>query len=263
MNQPSDPLAPYDFTDQVVLVTGGTRGIGRAVSLAFARYGATVMACYHSDVAAAEQLLQDGAGWPGQIQTVQVDIGDSATVNRLVDMAAADYRPITILVNNAGIFPHNAITDISDDEWARVLQTNLTGAFYCARAVLPAMIAAKAGVIVNIASIAGQRGSAYHAHYAAAKGGLLALSRSLAREVSQHNVRVNAIAPGRIETDMLMAQAGQGHNGGEYERWLRETPLHRLGSADEIAAAVLYLASPAGAYIIGETLAVNGGIYMA
>lgn len=244
---------------QTVLVTGGTRGIGRAVSLAFARYGATVIACYHRDQKAAEQLSKDGSAWPGQIQTMQINIGESTAVNQLVDRIAAEHSPTTILVNNAGIFPHNAVTEISDAEWASVLQTNLTGAFYATRAVLPAMIAAKAGIIINIASIAGQRGSAYHAHYAAAKGGLLALSRSLAREVSQHNVRVNAIAPGRIETDMLLAQAA----GGEHERWLRETPLHRLGTPDEIAAAVLFLASPAGAYVIGETLAINGGIFTA
>ncbi len=253
-----DPLAPYDFSGQIVLVTGGTRGIGRAASLAFARYNATVIACYQRDRMAADQLEADGALWTGKIRTAQVDIGDSAAVKRLVAKVAADQGPINVLINNAGIFPRNAVTDIDDDEWARVLQTNLTGAFYCARAVLPAMIAANAGAIVNIASIAGQRGSAYHAHYAAAKGGLLAFSRSLAREVSVHNVRVNAIAPGRIETDMLMAQAA----GGEAERWLRETPLQRLGTADEIAAAILFLASPAAAYLSGETLAVNGGILM-
>lgn len=258
-----DPLAPYDFTGHAVLVTGGTRGIGRAVSLAFARYGATVVAAYRSDQAAAEQLVQDGAHWPGTMQTAQVDIGESTTVQQLVERIRRTHGAVTILVNNAGIFPHNAVVDIDDDEWATVLQTNLTGAFYCARAVLPAMLDAQRGVIVNIASIAGQRGSAYHAHYAAAKGGLLAFSRSLAREVSQHNIRVNAIAPGRIETEMLMAQATIENNGSEYERWLRETPLHRLGTADEIAAAVLFLASPAGAYIVGETLAVNGGIFTA
>lgn len=255
----TDPLAPYDFTGEIVLVTGGTRGIGRAVSLAFVRYGAVVIACYQRDHAAADSLLREALQWPGRLQTAQVDIGDSAAVNRLVADIAVNTGAVTMLINNAGIFPHNAVTEISDGEWAAVLQTNLTGAFYCARAVLPAMIEAKSGVILNIASIAGQRGSAYHAHYAAAKGGLLAFSRSLAREVSQHNVRVNAIAPGRIATEMLMAQAGDG----EQERWLRETPLQRLGTPEEIAAAVLFLASPAGAYVVGETLAVNGGIFTA
>ncbi|MEZ4614666.1 MAG: SDR family NAD(P)-dependent oxidoreductase [Caldilineaceae bacterium] len=258
MNQPTDPLAVYDFTGQVVLVTGGTRGIGRAVALAFARYGATVMACYHSDATAASQLHHHAVALPGTIRTVQVDVGSSAAVSQLVDSTIDDHGAIDILVNNAGWFPRNAVTAISDEEWAAVLQTNLTGAFYCARAVLPTMIANKHGVIINMASIAGQRGSAYHAHYAAAKGGLLAFSRSLAREVSQHGIRVNAIAPGRIETEMLMTQAAHG----EYERWVSETPLRRLGHADEIAAAVLFLASPAGAYVIGETLAVNGGIFM-
>lgn len=263
----TDPLAPYDFTGQVVLVTGGTRGIGRAISLAFARYGATVLAAYHSNQSAAEALEADAAKWPGTLHAVQLDVGDSRAVNRVVAQIQERHGAVTMLINNAGIFPYNAVVDIDDDEWDQVLQTNLTGAFYCARAVVPAMLEAQDGVIINISSVSGQRGSAYHAHYAATKGGMLAFSRSLARELSQHNIRVNAIAPGRIDTEMLETQAATGRKSDDksddYARWLSETPLHRLGTGEDIAAAVLFLASPAGAYIVGETLGVNGGIFTA
>ncbi|MEZ4859714.1 MAG: SDR family NAD(P)-dependent oxidoreductase [Caldilineaceae bacterium] len=247
-----------DFTNKIALVTGGARGIGRAIAWGFAQLGAKVTICYRNDHQAAQQLCDEAQSLPGQIQVVQADVGARVAVEALVEGVLDRDGKIDILVNNAGLFPHNAVTAISDDEWDDVIRTNLTGAFYCARAVLPGMIAARDGVIINMASLAGQRGSAYHAHYAAAKGGLLAFTRSLAREVAQHNVRVNAVAPGRIETEMLMAQAGDG----EYERWLRDTPVQRLGAADEVAAAVLFLASPAAAYIIGETLAVNGGLLM-
>ena len=169
-----------------------------------------------------------------------------------------DYGKIDVLVNNAGTFPAHAVVDIDDDEWNLVLQTNLYATFYCCRAVLPGMIAANEGAIVNLASMAGQRGSAYHAHYAAAKGGVLAFTRSLAREVIRHNIRVNAVSPGRIATDLLLDHSDPA----EYARWMADTPAQRLGAAEEVAAAVVFLASPASAYIVGETIAVNGGLLM-
>jgi 3-oxoacyl-[acyl-carrier protein] reductase len=189
---------------------------------------------------------------------LRTDVTDRTAVDALVAQVAAQYGPIDLLVNNAGIFPRRAVVEMSDDEWLHVLQTNLFSAFYCSRAVLPAMIAAQSGAIINIASIAGQRGSAYHAHYAAAKGGLLAFTRSLAREVIQHNIRVNAVAPGRIDTEMM----GQEVNESELARWRADTPARRLGAPDEVAAAVLFLASPTSSYIVGETLCVNGGLLM-
>jgi NAD(P)-dependent dehydrogenase (short-subunit alcohol dehydrogenase family) len=186
------------------------------------------------------------------------DVSDRTAVDRMVAGVLAGDGRIDILVNNAGAFPRSAVLEMSDEEWDHVLRTNLYGAFYCARAVLPTMIAAQTGVIINIASIAGQRGSAFHAHYAAAKGGLIAFTRSLAREVIQHNIRVNAVAPGRIETDLLLEQASEE----ERARWLNDTPIRRLGTPDEVAAAVLFLASPESSYIVGETLAINGGLLM-
>lgn len=248
------------FSGAVGLVTGGSRGIGRAVTLALAAAGCAVTFCYHSDHAAAEAVCAAVAhiGLDGRVTARQVDVSNRSAVDTLVANVLAEHGRLDILVNNAGIFPRTPVVEISDEEWEQVLRTNLTGAFYCCRAVLPAMIAARSGAIINIASIAGQRGSAYHAHYAAAKGGLIAFTRSLAREVIGHNIRVNAVAPGRIETDLL----GAGATEEERLRWHADTPIRRLGTAAEVAAAVLFLASPASSYIVGETLAVNGGLLM-
>jgi 3-oxoacyl-[acyl-carrier protein] reductase len=257
MTQPNQPSVPI-LSGKVALVTGGSRGIGRAITLALAGQGCQVFCCYRSDHAAAEQLCQEAAAQGWRVTATQADVSERSAVDALVADLLAQHSRMDILVNNAGLFPRTPVVEMSDDEWERVLRTNLTGAFYCARAVLPSMIQAQSGAIINIASIAGQRGSAYHAHYAAAKGGLIAFTRSLAREVIAHNIRVNAVAPGRIETDLLTAQA----DGTERARWLADTPIRRLGTAEEVAAAVLFLASPASSYIVGETLSVNGGLLM-
>jgi 3-oxoacyl-[acyl-carrier protein] reductase len=254
----SNQAVGTEMAGKVALVTGGSRGIGRAITLALAQQGCQVICCYRSDHTAAEQLRQEAVAQGWRVTVTQADVGERSAVDALVAALLAHQGRIDILVNNAGLFPRTPVVEIGDDEWERVLRTNLTGAFYCTRAVLPSMIQAQAGVIINIASIAGQRGSAYHAHYAAAKGGLIAFTRSLAREVIAHNIRVNAVAPGRIETDLLTAQA----DAVERSRWLADTPIRRLGTAEEVAAAVLFLASPASSYIVGETLSVNGGLLM-
>jgi 3-oxoacyl-[acyl-carrier protein] reductase len=242
----------------VGLVTGGSRGIGRAVTLALAAAGCRVVFCYRRERKAADAVCAEAAAAGGEAVAHQADVSDRSAVATMVAHVLASYGRIDLLVNNAGIFPRTPVVKISDEEWEQVLRTNLTAAFYCCRAVLPPMIAARSGTIINIASIAGQRGSAYHAHYAAAKGGLIAFTRSLAREVIEYNIRVNAVAPGRIETDLLAA----GATADERTRWQADTPIRRLGRADEVAAAVLFLASPASSYIVGETLSVNGGLLM-
>jgi 3-oxoacyl-[acyl-carrier protein] reductase len=246
------------LASQVALVTGGSRGIGRAVTVALAAQGCRVVFCYRSDQAAAEDVCQTATAAGGSVAAWRADVSDRAAVDQMVAGVLADYGRIDILVNNAGAFLRTPVLEMSDGEWDHVLRTNLYGAFYCARAVLPAMIAAQTGVIINIASIAGQRGSAFHAHYAAAKGGLIAFTRSLAREVIQHNIRVNAVAPGRIETALLLEQTSEQVRA----RWLNDTPIRRLGTPDEVAAAVIFLASPESSYIVGETLAINGGLLM-
>lgn len=244
-----------DFAGQRVLVTGGARGIGRAIVLAFARRGATVIFCYRRDHAAAEEVVQAATTFGGRVTGVQADATDLTAVTALAAQAPA---PIDVLVNNVGVFPTTKVIDMKPAEWDEVVRTNLYSVFYCCQAVLPGMIAAGGGAIVNIASIAGQRGSARHAHYAAAKGGVLAFTRSLAREVIEHNIRVNAVSPGRITTDMLV-NAQSAH---EHARWMADTPARRLGAPEEVADAVLFLASPASSYIVGATIAVNGGLLM-
>lgn len=254
----SEALASGLFTGKCVLVTGGSRGIGRAVVLAFARAGADVAFCYRRDTAAAEAVSVAAQEFAGQVAGYQADVGDAAAVNALVAQIEAAHGVVDVLVNNAGAFPATKVIDMTPAEWDEVVRTNLYGVFYCCQAVLPGMIGAGGGAIVNIASIAGQRGSARHAHYAAAKGGVLAFTRSLAREVIEHNIRVNAVSPGRILTDLLLdAQTGE-----EYARWMADTPARRLGTPEEVADAVLYLASPASSYVVGATLAVNGGLLM-
>lgn len=244
------------FAGKQVLVTGGSRGIGRAVSLAFARSGARVAFCYQSDPVAAAEVQQMGEGL--QIEAYQADVADPAAAAALVAQVEERQGKVDVLVNNAGVFPAAWVVEMTDADWDKVVRVNLFSVFYCSRAVLPGMIAAGGGAIVNIASIAGQRGSARHAHYAAAKGGVLAFTRSLAREVIGHNIRVNAVSPGRIVTDLLLAQQSPQ----EQARWMADTPAQRLGVPEEVAEAVLFLASPASSYIVGETLAVNGGLLM-
>lgn len=253
----SETLA-NDLKGKIVLVTGGSRGIGQAIVQGMARHGAQVEFCYRADHDAARLVLMEAVvqGW--SVRSHQTNVADAQAVNALVDRLLAAHGRIDVLVNNAGTFPSCPVTEMSDDAWDYVLRTNLSSVFYCCRAVLPGMIAAQAGAIINLASVAGQRGSAYHAHYAAAKGGVIAFTRSLAREVSQYNVRVNAVSPGRIATDLLLDQAGDS----EHERWQRDTPAQRLGTPEEVAAAVVFLASDAGGYIMGETLSVNGGLLM-
>jgi 3-oxoacyl-[acyl-carrier protein] reductase len=244
-----------DFTGQRVLVTGGARGIGRAIVLAFARCGADVIFCYRRDHAAAEEVTQAAAASGGRVTGVQADAtdpdggGGAGSAGRGPHRRAGEQR--RRLPGDEGD-RHDA------GEWDEVVRTNLYSVFYGCQAVLPGMIAAGGGAIVNIASIAGQRGSARHAHYAAAKGGVLAFTRSLAREVIEHNIRVNAVSPGRIATDLLV-NAQTAH---EFARWMADTPARRLGTPDEVADAVLFLASPASSYLVGETIAVNGGLLM-
>ena len=244
-----------DFTGTRVLVTGGARGIGRAIVLAFARCGADVIFCYRRDHAAAAEVTQVAAASGGRVTGVQADATDPAAVAALVTQAGGR---IDVLVNNVGAFPAMKVIDMTPGEWDEVVRTNLYSVFYGCQAVLPGMIAAGGGAIVNIASIAGQRGSARHAHYAAAKGGVLAFTRSLAREVIEHNIRVNAVSPGRIATDLLVND----QTAHEFARWMADTPARRLGTPEEVADAVLFLASPASSYLVGETIAVNGGLLM-
>lgn len=249
---------PDEFTGKVVLVTGGSRGIGRAIVLAFAELGCRVTFCYRADHAAADAVCTAARHAGGSASAVQADVGLSAQAAALVSGVLDQYGRLDVLVNNAGVFPRRPFAEISDAEWEEVLRINLYSAFYCSRAALPAMAAAGQGAIINMASISGRRGSAFHAHYAAAKGGLLALTRSLAKEAIPHGIRVNAVSPGRIDTDMMVV----GYRSEEASRLLRDVPIGRFGTPEEVAQAVLFLASDASSYLVGETIEINGGLLM-
>ncbi|MDQ1301381.1 MAG: 3-oxoacyl-[acyl-carrier protein] reductase [Chloroflexota bacterium] len=245
-----------EFVGKVALVTGGSRGIGRAIVLAFAELGASVTFCYRADAASAKAVVQEARR--GAVVAVQADVGVSEQAAALVSGVLERHGRLDVLVNNAGVFPRRPFAEISDAEWEETLRTNLYSAFYCARAALPAMSAAGRGAIINMASISGRRGSAFHAHYAAAKGGLLALTRSLAKEAIPHGIRVNAVSPGRIDTEMMVV----GYRSEEAGRLLRDVPIGRFGAPEEVAQAVIFLASDASSYLVGETLEINGGLLM-
>ncbi len=250
-------LAAEEFKGRVALVTGGSRGIGRSIVLGLADVGCQVTFCYKSDHAAAGAVCQEAQGRGTAVEAVQADVGYSDPVNRLVKGVLDKHGRIDILVNNAGVFKRRPVVEIDDEEWDRTLRSNLYSAFYTARAVLPSMMAARRGSIVNIVSISGKRGSAMHAPYAAAKGGLMALTRTLAKEAIPYGVRVNAITPGRVATDMLQAYPPE-----EWKRLVAEIPAGSFGDPDDIARAVLFLCSDTSSYIVGETLDVDGGLTM-
>jgi 3-oxoacyl-[acyl-carrier protein] reductase len=239
--------------DEVALVTGASRGIGAAIAAALAAAGATVVGTATSEAGAAaisETLGSHGRG-------VVLNIADDESVKTAIaDIQGAEGSP-TILVNNAGITRDNLLMRMKDDEWNDVIATNLSGAFKVSKACLRGMMKAKRGRIVNIASVIGIMGNAGQANYAAAKAGIIGFSKSLAREIGSRNITVNVVAPGFIDTDMTRVLPED-----QKAAMLSQIPLDRLGQGEEIADAVVFLASAAGAYISGETLHVNGGMLM-
>jgi 3-oxoacyl-[acyl-carrier protein] reductase len=245
-----------DLRGQVALVTGASRGIGRAIAALFHRAGARI-ALLSRDAAALAVVAQELAAHPDPAATLVVpcDVADAAQVSAAVGQIAATWGRLDILVNNAGLIHAGSLETITPDAWQRVLGANLTGAYLCCRAVAPLMRQQRAGRIINIASITAQTGGVSGGvDYAASKGGLLALTKTLARDLAPDNITVNAIAPGQIATDPALLSA-------EARRTLTpQIPLGRLGEPREIAYAALFLASPMAAYITGATIDVNGGL---
>lgn len=249
-------FAPTALSEEVALVTGASRGIGRSILAALARAGATVIgtATGEAGAAAIEQHLAE-IGARGR--SAVLDVRDAAASDALVERIAQDFGRLSVLVNNAGITRDTLALRMKDDDWAAVIDTNLSAVFRLARAVLRGMMKAKHGRIINITSVVGSSGNAGQANYAAAKAGVEGMTRALAREVGSRGITVNCIAPGFIDTDMTRALSEQ-----QTQALLAQIPLGRLGQADDVAAAVVYLASRAGAYVTGATLHVNGGMYM-
>ena len=239
--------------DQVALVTGASRGIGAAIASSLANCGATVVgtATGESGVAA----INDRLGGKGR--GLVLDVSNDASVQAAIADIQANEGAPTVVVNNAGITRDNLLLRMKPDEWESVLATNLSGVFRVSKACLRGMMKAKHGRIINIASVIGIMGNPGQANYAAAKAGIIGFSKSMAREVGSRNITVNVVAPGFIDTDMTRVLAEEQRNS-----MLQQIPLGRLGAVDDIAAAVLFLASDAAAYVTGETLHVNGGMLM-
>lgn len=242
--------------DKVAVVTGASRGIGRAIALKMAECGAKVVVSARS-AEALESLVKEVKELGGEALSVPTDISNASDVERLFDVAMESFGRVDILVNNAGITRDNLLVRMKDDDWDAVLDTNLKGAFLCSRAAAKIMGKQRIGRIVNISSVVGEMGNAGQANYCASKAGLIGLTKSVARELSKRNVTVNAVTPGFIVTDMTEVL-----NEKVKESLLGQIPLGRFGEAEDIVSAVLFLVSDQASYITGQVLGVNGGMYM-
>ncbi len=248
-------MSMFDLTGKVAVVTGASRGIGRAVAETLAAGGALVVAVARGDHAAATVVAIGAAG--GRAEPATLDVTDEPSVHALLEAVVERHGRLDILVNNAGIVADQLLLRMKREDWDRVLATNLTAAYTCVQAVLKTMIRQRAGRIITISSVVGQTGNAGQANYAASKAGVIGFSKSVAREVASRNVTVNVVTPGLIETDMtrVLVEQAQGD-------WVSQIPLGRAGTTADVAAAVRFLASDEAAYITGHVLAVNGGMYM-
>lgn len=244
------------LNEKIALVTGATRGIGRAIALSLGQQGATVIGTATSD-AGAQQISDylSEAGYKGK--GIALNVCDIAQTDATLVALAKEYGAITILVNNAGITRDNLTMRMGDDEWDLVIDTNLKAVFRMSRGVMRGMMKARFGRIVNITSVVGYSGNAGQANYCAAKAGVAGMSRSLARELGSRNITVNCVAPGFIATDMTHALDDK-----QKEAMLASIPLGRAGTPEDIAGAVSFLVSPAAAYVTGTTVHVNGGMFM-
>ncbi len=247
-----------DQTDRVAIVTGGSRGIGRAVSLALAREGATVVACARSGEKLTS-LASEAADLrcPGKVLARVLDVNDAAAIDRWVDDVAAELGRIDILVNNAGITRDGLLMNMTDEQFDEVLTTNLRAVFWLIRAASKHMVRARWGRIINVSSVSGLMGNAGQANYAAAKAGVIGLTKTVAKELGRRGVTCNAVAPGFIRTDMTNVLPDK-----VKEQVQPLIPLQRFGEPAEVAAAVVFLAGPGAGYINGQVLAVDGGLSM-
>lgn len=240
---------------RVALVTGGSRGIGRAISLELASQGMAVAVNYASRAAAAEEVVQEIRSAGGTANAFAADVSQEAAVAALFDEVTASLGPVTVLVNNAGITRDNLLLRMTVDEFDQVIATNLRSAFLCTKAALRGMLKAKWGRVVSIASVAGVAGNPGQANYAASKAGLIGFSKSVAKEVGSRGITVNVVAPGFIETDMTEALGEEVRSAS-----LPSIALGRFGAAGEVAAAVGFLAREDAGYITGQVLGVDGGL---
>jgi len=243
------------LADKTAIVTGGSRGIGRAVALRLSQEGAKVAVTYNRGADAAEALVGEIRTAGGTALAVQHDAAEFANASDVVERIAGEWGKLDILVNNAGIIRDGLVIQMSDEDWAQVIQTNLTGTFAYCRAASLVMMKKRSGSIINVSSVAAQHSNKGQANYAAAKAGVEALTRTLAAEMAGRKIRVNAVAPGFIETDMTTAVRNAAG-----DKILAAIPLKRYGAAADIAAAAAFLASDDSSYVTGQVLTVDGGL---
>jgi 3-oxoacyl-(acyl-carrier-protein) reductase len=241
---------------QVAIVTGASRGIGRAVAKELAEYGAAVVVNYFQSQEQAEELVNELTGKGRRAIAVRAGVGHPDDVRAMVERTLDEFGQIDILVNNAGVNRDRSLRRMSAEEWQEVINVDLNGAFYCTAAVIPHMVERNYGRIINMSSIIGQMGNAGQANYAAAKAGLIAFTKSAAQELARYNITVNAMCPGFIETDMVTSLSDE-----VKEALLSRIPLRRFGRPEEVAAFIRFLVTE-GDWITGQQLNPNGGMYM-
>jgi 3-oxoacyl-[acyl-carrier protein] reductase len=241
--------------DQVAIVTGGTKGIGKAICFALAEEGAKVVANFSRDVEAAENLMSEAKSKKLGVGLYKADVTQFEQVKEMIEETFAQYGKIDILVNNVGLVRDNFLMLMSDEDWDSLLKANLTSLFHCCKTVIRKMIPQRRGKIINISSISGILGTSGQTNYAATKGGMISFTKSLARELGPFNIHVNAVAPGLIESEVVSTMPRE-----KIEAILKSSSLGRIGKPEEVAQAVLFLASEQSDYITGQTIIVDGGI---
>jgi 3-oxoacyl-[acyl-carrier protein] reductase len=257
MSIASTENASRPLQGQVALVTGGSRGIGAAICQQLSALGAQVIVNFSSQPEAAAAVVDGIVSAGGSAQALQFSVSDSAAVDAAFDTVKQRFGKLDILVNNAGIAKDGLLLRFKDEDWARTLEVNLSGSFYCARAAAKLMLKGRYGRVVNISSVVGEMGNAGQSAYVASKAGLIGLTKSMARELSSRQITVNAVTPGFIETDMTSGLSEELRN-----EHLKAIPLGRYGLSAEVAALVCFLASPQSGYITGQVIGINGGMYM-
>ena len=238
------------MTEKVAFITGGSRGIGTSTVRKFCNEGYIVAFTYLNSEEKAIMLAKECSAF-----AIKADVSSSSEIKKAIDIVIEKYGKIDVLVNNAGISEFSLFTDITDEMWKRMIDTNLSSAFFASKAVLPSMISRKSGCIINVASMWGEIGASCEVHYSTAKAGLIGMTKALAKEVALSNIRVNCVSPGAIDTDMNAHLTKE-----DIEAIKEETPLGRLGTPEEIADAIFFLSSDASSFITGQILGVNGGM---